>query len=69
MKTTYALISCSPVSLWLVPRDPASGVVKTARGLAAIDVAIERLTQYYSCPESERKAQNKGPYFRDPNPW
>ena len=49
----------SPASLMFVPRDPTSGVEKTARILAAIGTTIPKLIEYYSNPH----LRYKGPYF------
>jgi hypothetical protein len=51
---------CPPVSLLYVPHDPTSGILKTARVLAAMHFTVSKLTDYYSPPEDK---QPQGPYF------
>ena len=48
---------CPPVSLLYVP---TSGVLTTARVLAAMYSTVTKLKHYYSQPQDER---NQGPYF------
>ena len=51
---------CPPVSLLYVPHDPTSGILKTARVLAAMHFTVSKLTDYYS-PQEDKQPQ--GPYF------
>lgn len=58
----YALIPCVLRSLLLfVPRDSINGVAKVACVLNAMKETIDKLMEWYNCPDPT----SKGPYFND----
>ena len=62
METVYALIPCVLRSLLLfVPRDSINGVAKVACVLNAMKETIDKLMEWYNCPDPT----SKGPYFND----